>query len=345
MLAVESLTVRYGRQTALDAVSFTAPVGSYVVLVGPSGSGKTTLLSVLGGFTVPDGGRVLLDHADLTDVPPARRPTATVFQDYALFPHMSVAANVAFGLRMHRVPERERRERVREALAMVGLDGLGERRIDALSGGQRQRVALARALVIRPRVLLLDEPLGALDMSLRWRMQEELAALQKRSGATFVHVTHDQEEAMNLGDLVVVMQAGRIEDAGAPQRVYLKPASAFVAAFMGESNLVDGIVAPDGDSVDTPYGRWPVRAGTPGRAVQLMIRPEHLSTEARADRITLACRVEDVTFQGPHLRCRVATPDVPDRALVVRLPGADGVQPGHVLTLSVDPQRIVCLPG
>src|SRR5690606_23935988 len=202
------------------------------------GSGKTTILSMLGGFTAPSEGRVVIAGEDVTDLPPAKRPTATVFQDYALFPHMSVRSNVAFGLAMRRVAKAERSRRAEEMLRLVGLAGFGGRGIHQLSGGQRQRVALARAMAVAPKVLLLDEPLGALDLSLRRQMQEELVRLQKRLGTTFVHVTHDQEEAMSIADTVVVMNQGRIEDMGPPSRVYLRPASLFAATFMGESNVI-----------------------------------------------------------------------------------------------------------
>ncbi len=209
---IDGVSKLYGGFAALDRVSLSFKAGSFVVLLGPSGSGKTTLLSVLGGFTKPDEGRVLLDGADVTAMPPAIRPTTTVFQDYALFPHMTIAENVAFGLRMRKVDAAARSKRVAEMLALVGLPDAGARKPHQLSGGQRQRVALARALAVEPQVLLLDEPLGALDLALRRQMQDELKRLQKRIGTTFVHVTHDQEEAMAIADEIVVMNKGRIED-------------------------------------------------------------------------------------------------------------------------------------
>ena len=217
-LELQAVTMRFGETTALEAIDLTVPAGAYAVLLGPSGCGKSTLLGVLGGFLAPSAGRVRIGGRDVTALPPARRPTTTVFQDYAIFPHMTLAENVAFGLRMRGEGARARRGRAEEMLALVGLAGAGDRRPDAISGGQRQRVALARALAVDPDVLLLDEPLGALDLKLRRTMQDELKAIQRRLGTTFVHVTHDQEEAMAVADTIVVMRAGRIEDRGPPVR-------------------------------------------------------------------------------------------------------------------------------
>ena len=238
-VSIRKIRKVYGNLVALNDVDLAIQQGQFVVLLGPSGSGKTTLLSILGGFIQPTSGQVIIDGEDVTSTPPARRPTVTVFQDYALFPHMSVRRNIAFGLTMRKVPRSERIRLVERVLTTVGLEGLGDRRIDQLSGGQRQRVALARAIVVEPAVLLLDEPLGALDLKIRQQMQEELVQLQRRIETTFVHVTHDQEEAMNIGDVVVVINEGRIEDVGPPERVYLKPASLFTARFMGDSNIPD----------------------------------------------------------------------------------------------------------
>ena len=242
LVDVRNVSHRFGSFAALSDIVLTVDAGSYTVLLGPSGSGKTTLLSILGGFLVPNEGKVLIRGEDCTALPPARRPTTTVFQDYALFPHMTVGANVGFGLRMRGVASAERVERARAALELVGLAGTFDKKPHQLSGGQRQRVALARALVVDPAVLLLDEPLGALDLKLRRQMQDELKAIQKRVGTAFVHVTHDQEEAMALADHCVVMNNGRIEDEGPPERVYSRPASRFSATFMGESTILPGEV-------------------------------------------------------------------------------------------------------
>jgi spermidine/putrescine transport system ATP-binding protein len=266
LVEVRNVSHDFGAAQVLTAVSLDIPAASYTVLLGPSGSGKTTLLSILGGFLVPSEGRVLIAARDCTGVPPARRPTTTVFQDYALFPHMSVGGNVGFGLRMRGDPRAQRTAAARRALELVGLSDAFDRRPHELSGGQRQRVALARALVVEPAVLLLDEPLGALDLKLRRQMQDELKAIQKRVGAAFVHVTHDQEEAMALADMLVVMNHGRIVDEGPPEQVYSRPRTRFSATFMGESSVIDGrVVGHEGAMLDieTTVGRLRV----PGAAL------------------------------------------------------------------------------
>jgi putative spermidine/putrescine transport system ATP-binding protein len=229
----------FGPVRAVDGVDLDVAEGEFFAMLGPSGSGKTTCLRLVAGFERPDAGRVLLFGQDVTDEPPYRRQVNTVFQDYALFPHLSVVDNVAYGLMIRGMGRRERRGRAEEALAMVALPGFGARKPSQLSGGQRQRVALARALVNRPRVLLLDEPLGALDLKLREAMQDELKALQRRVGITFVFVTHDQGEALSMADRVAVFNDGRIVQVGAPAEVYGRPATRFVADFVGSSNVLD----------------------------------------------------------------------------------------------------------
>ena len=243
LVEMKNISHSFGRVSVLNDVSLTIKPGSYTVLLGPSGSGKTTLLSILGGFLIPRKGSVLIRGVNCTTMAPAKRPTTTVFQDYALFPHMSVGNNVGFGLRMKGVIKSERDRLAHEALVIVGLPEAFKKKPHQLSGGQRQRVALARALVVKPAVLLLDEPLGALDLKLRRQMQDELKAIQKQVGTAFVHVTHDQEEAMALADHCVVMNQGRIEDEGTPERVYAQPATRFSATFMGESTLIPGEVS------------------------------------------------------------------------------------------------------
>jgi spermidine/putrescine transport system ATP-binding protein len=304
----QNVQMRFADFVALHDLSLHIPKGSFVVLLGPSGSGKTTLLNILGGFLEPTSGRVLLDGQDITRLPPAKRPTATVFQDYALFPHMSVEQNVAFGLRMRGTVRDEKTKRVQKALEMVGLSSFGRRRIHQLSGGQRQRVALARSIVVEPAVLLLDEPLGALDLNLRRQMQDELTDLQKRLGMTFVHVTHDQDEAMSIADMIVVMNQGRIEDAGEPERIYLKPQSKFTAAFMGESNLLYGTVkTKQGDMVclETPLGSLTVPGHADvGAKVYVSIRPEQILVNASHNALDLGeMRLAEKHFLGTHYRC------------------------------------------
>jgi len=271
-----------------------------------------------------------------------------MFQDYALFPHMSVGSNVGFGLLMRKVPKAERSDRVAKALDMVGLSGMNTRRVHQLSGGQQQRVALARALVVAPKVLLLDEPLGALDINLRRQMQQELLHIQKKVGTTFVHVTHDQEEAMSIADVIAVMNNGLIEDLGPPARVYMKPKTRFTATFMGESNMFEGTVAGrSGESieVDTVFGRLRVAgAAEPGAKVDLSIRPEQIIAAGDPrGRVPLGVlQVEEVSFFGTHHRClgRHVKSNLP---MIVRLPQNQAVGIGEELNLSVQRDDIVLL--
>jgi len=236
---LESVRKSFGDVVAVDGVDLEIPAGEFFTLLGPSGSGKTTTLRLVAGFEQPDGGRIYLRGKDVTDLPPYDRDVNTVFQDYALFPHMAVAENVEYGLRIRKIPKGQRRERVEDALAMVQLTGFGKRKPSQLSGGQRQRVALARAIVNRPQVLLLDEPLGALDLKLRQEMQIELKRIQQEVGITFVYVTHDQEEALTMSDRIAVFNDGRIEQVGPPADLYERPATEFVASFVGISNTLE----------------------------------------------------------------------------------------------------------
>lgn len=338
----------FGQTVALTEIDLVMPAGAYVVLLGPSGSGKTTLLSMLGGFLTPSAGRVLIDGTDVTDLPPARRPTTTVFQDYALFPHLSVAGNVGFGLAMRRVARRARRKRIEAALALVGLDGFGCRRIHELSGGQRQRVALARALVVEPAVLLLDEPLGALDVALRRQVQGELKAVQRRVGTTFVHVTHDQEEAMALADLLVVMSGGRIEDSGPPDRVYLRPRSRFTANFLGDSNLIEGRIATVGDGwieVITPCGAVRIPgSGAAHARLTLAIRPEQIVHDSDSEGLWSLGEaiLGEAMFLGSHWRVRcVCEPS--GLELLLHLPPMRSPRPGERLPVAVAPASLTPL--
>ena len=259
---------RFDDVVALGGVDLEVAQGEFFSFLGPSGSGKTTCLRIIAGFERPSSGRVLLHGADVTDVPPYDRDVNTVFQDYALFPHMTVYSNVEYGLKVKGVPGAERRERVREALRTVRLESYDKRKPQALSGGQRQRVALARALVNEPRVLLLDEPLGALDLKLRQQMQIELKAIQQRVGLTFIYVTHDQEEALTMSDRLAVMNDGRIEQVGTPAFVYEQPATEFVAGFVGVSNILPGDVARSLTGVEAPVTVRPekIRMTDPGTA-------------------------------------------------------------------------------
>ena len=335
----------YEGVTVVETLDLAMKAGEFVVLLGPSGSGKTTLLNMIGGFAEPSAGQVLIDGEDVTHLPPAKRPTATVFQDYALFPHMSLANNVAFGLRMRQVPKAERLAKAAEMLKLVGLDGFGNRGVHQLSGGQRQRVALARAMAVEPKVLLLDEPLGALDLALRRQMQEELVRLQRRSGATFVHVTHDQEEAMSIADRIVVVNKGRIEDMGPPDRVYLKPASLFAAKFMGESNILPGKVsAAEGSEVrvETALGAISARGTAPiGADVHLALRPEQLHLGHQPGGIDLGHgRVEELSFQGTHCRCHCRINGID---LILRAPVSAGLTAGRDVSLYAAGTDVVLL--
>jgi spermidine/putrescine transport system ATP-binding protein len=278
---LRGLTKRFDDAVAVDAIDASIEAGEFFSLLGPSGCGKTTTLRMIAGFERPTAGEIMLDGVDVAQVPPHRRNVHTVFQNYALFPHLDVFDNVAFGLRRTKVPRDEIRRRVADAIALVELGGLDARRPTQLSGGQQQRVALARALVLRPALLLLDEPLGALDAKIRKQLRLELKALQEEVGITFVFVTHDQEEALSMSDRVAVMNAGRIEQVGTPAEVYESPATVFVADFLGVSNLMDAESAPAGDGGCTvTVGETRLRAGCGDLGVtgpvKIVARPERV---------------------------------------------------------------------
>jgi spermidine/putrescine transport system ATP-binding protein len=283
-IRLEELTKAFDELVAVDAIDLVMPPGEFFTMLGPSGCGKTTTLRMIAGFEQPTSGRIMLDGNDVARVPAHKRHVNTVFQSYALFPHLNVAGNVAFGLKYQDVSKQERDKRVAEALELVGLHGLAGRKSNQLSGGQQQRVALARALVLRPRVLLLDEPLGALDARLRKNLQVELKTLQAELGVTFVFVTHDQEEALTMSDRIAVMNNGQVEQAGAPREVYEEPATVFVADFLGVSNLLDAeAVGPDGSGCTVRVGDRTFRAQTGAvdarGDVRVMIRPERIVIE------------------------------------------------------------------
>ncbi len=338
LVQIQAVSHSFGAIRALHDISLEIAPASYAVLLGPSGSGKTTLLSILGGFLVPSAGRVMIAGADCTTTPPAQRPTTTVFQEYALFPHMSVGGNVGFGLLMKGVARPARRRAVRDALTLVGLEHVAERRPHQLSGGQRQRVALARALVVEPAVLLLDEPLGALDLKLRRQMQDELKAIQKRVGTAFVHVTHDQEEAMALADLCVVMSNGRIEDSGPPERVYRRPRTRFAATFMGESTIVPG------RAIGHAAPRLAMAHGSID-GVCAALRPESIGLGAPRERqVGLgAGTVRDLVFQGGYKRASIASEVEPGLTFTVHVPVATLLAVGERVELHCSPDDIIPL--
>jgi putative spermidine/putrescine transport system ATP-binding protein len=298
--------------TAVAGVDLDVADGEFFAMLGPSGSGKTTVLRLIAGFEQPTAGRILLDGEDVGRLAPFQRDVNTVFQDYALFPHMTVAENVAYGLRVKGVPRVERRRRVDEALATVRLAGYGPRRPAQLSGGQRQRVALARALVNRPRVLLLDEPLGALDLRLREQMQVELKAIQREVGVTFLFVTHDQGEALTMSDRIAVFNAGRVEQVGTPLEIYERPATPFVAGFVGNSNLLTGAVARRLLGTDGTYVLRPekVRLAEPGELMG-------------ADEVTADGELAEVIYAGAQTRVHVDL-DAGAR-MVAAFPNVDGL--------------------
>jgi len=309
LIRIEGVSKRFGTVVAVDDLTLTIEQREFFALLGPSGCGKTTLLRMLAGFERPDRGRIFLGGADITDVPPHRRDMNMMFQSYALFPHLTVSGNIAFGLRQERLARAEIESRVTAMLTMLRLDGLGGRKIQQLSGGQRQRVALARALVKRPRAFLLDEPLAALDRRLREDTRFELMELQERLGLTFIVVTHDQEEAMTVADRIAVMNAGRIAQLGPPAEVYEQPVSRWVAEFIGDINLLEGKVAETtaGHTVVTlaDGGRLRVSqavAAKPGATVWVALRPEKVEIAAKeaadAGENCLAGRVDDIGYLG-----------------------------------------------
>src|SRR3954464_8216373 len=294
---------------AVDGVDLDIRRGEFFTLLGPSGSGKTTCLRMIAGFERPDGGRIELAGDDVSRLPPAERDVNTVFQDYALFPHMSVGDNVAYGLKVKKVAKPERAERVEEALALVRLEGFGDRRPSQLSGGQRQRVALARALVNRPRVLLLDEPLGALDLKLRQQLQVELKRIQSEVGITFVYVTHDQDEALTMSDRIAVMDGGSVLQVGSPRDVYEEPGSRFVAGFVGVSNLLElPVKSATGGVLDLALGDADAVSaegdGRPGGTAIVTIRPERIAIRESAGGAECHARgvVSESLYAGPTSR-------------------------------------------
>ena len=333
------LVKRFGEVSAVDGINVEVPGGEFFSLLGPSGCGKTTTLRLVAGFEQPTDGRILLDGVDMAHTPPHKRKVNTVFQSYALFPHLSVHENVAFGLRFKDVSKQDSNRRVAEALALVQLEGFDKRRPSQLSGGQQQRVALARALILNPSVLLLDEPLGALDAKLRKALQVELKALQERIGITFIYVTHDQEEALTMSDRLAVMSRGRIEQVGTPEELYERPTTEFVADFLGVSNLMSGAVegASANGSCRVRLGDFEITAGAGDTdaigPVKVVIRPERVRLEpyrdaSEGDAVDSSNRIpamiERAVYLGSvtHLILRLA----PGETLQAMVPNEDGAR-------------------
>lgn len=307
LIELKGIEKEFDGEQVLKGISLSIRNREFVTLLGPSGCGKTTTLRIIGGFETPTRGDVLFEDKRLNDIPPYKREINTVFQRYALFPHLDVTENIAFGLRIRKLGEGEIQKKVSEMLELVGLRGFEKRKVTSLSGGQQQRVAIARALVMQPRVLLLDEPLGALDLKLRKDMQLELKKIQQSTGITFLYVTHDQEEALTMSDTVVVMNRGEIQQVGSPTDIYNEPVNAFVADFIGESNIIDGVMLRDErvsfcgrefECVDKGFGQ-----NTP---VDVVIRPEDVKLVFPGDAL-LQGVVESIVFKGVHYEMMIRT--------------------------------------
>jgi spermidine/putrescine transport system ATP-binding protein len=356
-LELRAVTKRFDTHTAVDAVSFSVARGSFFSILGPSGCGKTTLLRMIAGFIQPDGGEIAIGGRSMARVPPNRRPVNMVFQHLALFPMMSVAQNVAFGLARRGVARAERLRRAEAMLERVGLAGAGDKRTDELSGGQRQRVAIARSMVLEPTLLLLDEPLGALDLKLREHMKIELKQLQSAFGTTFVYITHDQSEALVLSDHVGVMNHGRFEQLGTPQELYYAPATAFVAGFVGANNRITGkALALDGGLVELDSGGWIVRARrpdgiTPGRAAVAFLRPETAAlgrtpAELPPGQPAHSGEVIALLFDGANsaVLLREARSGLELRIALPQTGTFADLDAGTRVCFSFDPQRVICFP-
>ena len=335
IINLKNITKSFDGEKVLDGIDLTIYDKEFVTFLGPSGCGKTTTLRIIGGFETPDTGEVYFDGKDIANVPPHKRPVNTVFQRYALFPHLNVYDNIAFGLRVKKKKESEIEEKVTEMLKLVNLRNFEKRHISTLSGGQQQRVAIARALINEPEVLLLDEPLGALDLKLRKDMQTELKNIQQKTGITFIYVTHDQEEALSMSDKVVVMAGGRIQQIGTPTDIYNEPVNAFVADFIGESNILDGVMLRDYkakfsgqvfDCLDSGFAE--------GEKVDIVVRPEDVDV-VPAEKGMLRGVVTSVTFKGVHYEIIV---DIGGFKWMIQT--TDYVAPDAVIGLYIEPDAI-----
>jgi putrescine transport system ATP-binding protein len=338
LLSIEGASKRFGAVTALDDVSIDVAKGEFFALLGPSGCGKTTLMRLVAGFETPDAGRIAIDGEDMIGAPPHRRPVNLMFQSYALFPHLSVFENVAFGLRRQRKDKAAIAARVAELLRIVRLEGVEKRRPDQLSGGQKQRVALARALAPGPRLLLLDEPLGALDRQLREETQFQLKEIQRKLKTAFVVVTHDQDEALAMADRIAVMRAGRVEQIGAPAEVYERPATRFVASFIGQMNFLEGHV--ENGAFVGGFGRLPAPESPlpSGAKAVLAVRPERVAiAPPGADETGLDGVVEDVAFRGETIHIRLRLPSGESLRVSRGADGGAGVSVGDALRVTIAP--------
>lgn len=346
---LDGVLKRFGESIALHKISLIIEEGEFVTLLGPSGCGKTTLLNLMAGFADADGGEIFIDGELVTDMPPYQREIGIVFQNYALFPHMTVEKNVGYGLRMRGVPKAEIAERVTQALALVKLAGYGQRKPRELSGGQQQRVALARALVIRPKVLLLDEPFSALDKNLRMSMQVELKAIQRKLGVTTVFVTHDQGEALSMSDRVVVMSAGHVRQIGTPDDIYRRPNDPFVAGFVGDVNILPGhYTGRDGTAILDVGGnvlRLPAERvhAAVGERLAVYVRPENIRLVPLGPEALFSATVITHVFQGDHVDVHLDVPALGTAPLFVRLSGLESLTTwpaGSVAGVSFDEQGV-----
>ena len=309
IIELKNISKKYEDHTVLDNLSLDIKKNEFLTLLGPSGCGKTTTLKIIAGFEYADDGKVLFEEKDLNNVPPYQRPVNTVFQKYALFPHMNVYENIAFGLKIKKMPKDQIDAKVKEMLRLVALEGCEKRKVDSLSGGQQQRIAIARALVNEPKVLLLDEPLGALDLKLRQEMQIELKRMQQKLGITFIFVTHDQEEALSMSDTIVVMNKGKIQQMGSTEDIYNEPKNSFVARFIGQSNIFDGVMLDDFkvkfcntefDCVDKGFDK--------NEDIEVVIRPEDIKMVSPQEGM-LKGKVTSVVFKGVHYEIEVIEND------------------------------------
>ncbi len=346
---LDGVLKRFGDAIALHKIALTIEEGEFITLLGPSGCGKTTLLNLMAGFAEADGGEIFIDGDLVTEIPPYQREIGIVFQNYALFPHMTVEKNVGYGLRMRGVPKAEIAERVEQALALVKLAGYGQRKPRELSGGQQQRVALARALVIRPKVLLLDEPFSALDKNLRLSMQVELKAIQRKLGVTTVFVTHDQGEALSMSDRVVVMSAGHVRQIGTPDDIYRRPQDPFVAGFVGDVNILPGhyagrdstaVIELGGNKLRLPSERVNAHVG---ERLDVYMRPENLQLAPLSPHSLFSATVITHVFQGDHVDVHLDAPALGSAALFARQSGLESLTRwpvGSVVGVSVDDEGV-----
>ena len=335
LIELRSISKSYDGEQVLRSIDLDIHRKEFITLLGPSGCGKTTTLRIIAGFVTPDEGDVIFDGKRINDLPPHRRNVNTVFQRYALFPHLNVYENIAFGLRLSKTPDDEIKTRVTEMLNLVNLRGFEKRDVSSLSGGQQQRVAIARALINRPEVLLLDEPLGALDLKLRKDMQVELRRMQQQTGITFIYVTHDQEEALSMSDTVVVMANGEIQQIGTPEKIYNEPENAFVADFIGESNIVNGTMIEDYKVSFAGQTFACEDAGfAPNEPVDVVVRPEDIDI-VPVDKAMLTGEVTAVTFKGDYYEIIV---DIDNFKWMIETTQAFGV--GDTIGISIDPYEI-----